>query len=880
NSPFSTIQDAYNAAAAGDTIKLKHGTYTGTGNRNITIAKNIVIMSGTGTQGGADSTSLDLQNNNYRHFTIGNSTTLDTGVVFIGLTFKNSNYSTNGGSIYVYNSSPRFKNCVFENNRSYLGHGGALWIKDTNDDTYSTSPVFQNCTFNNNSAKNSGGAICIEGYEGDLVFRSCTFTENNALSTESQLSSNYGGAIFFNSRDSDSDFTASFTDCVFDDNKAESGRYSGWGGAVYGESDHEDVTPLKFTRCYFRGNTAKGKQNGFGGALHANNIGVELVNCSITGNTATTNSEALNYYGRGGAIYLNTSSDLKIINCTIAGNTASSVYSSSDWGGGIYAYSSASSEFTMFNTIVWGNTADDYESIYRHSNITLTFDYNNIADYDYTLASNSTAIDPGFTNASNNDYTLSSSSYLAGAGASTFDGIAAPTNDIASSARPNPSGTSPDLGAHESAQSGSPNPGQVQGLSVASRDGGAVLSWSANTDSDMDSYKIYKSTTSGFTPSSTTLLATVNHPTATYTVTSLTNGTTYYFLLQAVDDDGNLGLYSTQVSVVPAYAGPVWWVATNGSSTNAGSSSSPFSTLSSAYSAAADGDTITFKDGTFTGSGNRNITFSSSKNVVINSLNGAASSILDAGAASRHFTFNSGVTSTFEVIGLTLKNGQNTSGGSIYINSASPKFKNCIIRDNTASASATVYGGAIYITGTSSSPTFSNCQIVSNTAETTGSGSNSASGGAIYVYTGSPVFTDCQINYNTTSARYYGMGGAVYLAQADHRNTDPVTFRRCQFIGNSNASTYDGYVYGGGLVIQREAVLSGCLIAGNTGSSPARHAYGGGIHVDLASFGNEVGEVLIVNSTIAGNSIFAPSSYTSYGGGININANEDVIMFN
>ena len=246
------------------------------------------------------------------------------------------------------------------------------------------------------------------------------------------------------------------------------------------------------------------------------------------------------------------------------------------------------------------------------------------------MASNSTAIDPGFTNASNNDYTLSSSSYLAGGGASTFDGIAAPNNDIASSARPNPSGTSPDLGAHESAQSGSPNPGQVQGLSAAVRDGGAVLSWTANTDSDMASYKIYKSTTSGFTPSSTTLLATVSHPTATYTATSLTNGTTYYFLLSAIDADGNEGLYSRQVSVVPEYAGPVWWVATNGSSTNAGSSSSPFSTLSSAYSAAADGDTITFKDGTFIGPGNRGIAFSSSKNVVINSLNGAASTTLDA----------------------------------------------------------------------------------------------------------------------------------------------------------------------------------------------------------------------------------------------------------
>jgi len=887
NSPFSTIQDAYNAAAAGDTIKLKPGTYTGAGNRNITIAKNIVITS----RGGADSTSLDLQNNNYRHFTIGTTATLDTGVVFIGLTFKNSNYSYTGGSIYLYNSSPRFKNCVFENNKAYSSYGGAIHIKDNND-THLTSPVFQNCTFKDNSAKSHAGAIYIEGYEGTPVFRGCTFTGNNSLSTYSQYTSNYGGAVYLLSRDTT--FTASFADCVFDSNKAESGYYSGYGGAVYAQSYNEDTRPATFVRSYFRGNTAKGRQNGYGGALNMD-IGFELVNCSITGNTATTSSTSSYYYGRGGAIYIDTyqrynssgspsyylGGDSKIINCTIAGNTASSTYSSSDWGGGIYANALASTEFTMFNTIIWGNTSDNYESIYRSStNMTLTFDYNNIADYDYTLASNSTASDPGFTNASNNDYTLSSSSYLLGVGAATYDGNAAPSNDIASSARPNPSGSSPDLGAHESSLSGSPNPGQVQSLSAAARDGGAVLSWTANTDSDMASYKIYKSTTSGFTPSSSTLLATVSHPTATYTATGLTNGTTYYFSLSAIDTDGNAGLYSTQVSVVPNYAGPVWWVATNGSSSNVGSSSSPFSTLSSAYSAAADGDTITFKDGTFTGSGNRNITFSSSKNVVINSLNGAASSILDAGAASRHFTFNSGVDSTFEVIGLTLKNGNNYQGGSIYINSASPKFKNCTIRDNTASASATVYGGAIYITGTSSSPTFSNCQIVSNTAETTGSGSNSASGGAIYVISGSPVFTDCQINYNTTSARYYGMGGAVYLAQSDHRNTDPVTFRRCQFIGNSNTSTYNGYVYGGGLGIQREAVLSGCLIAGNTGSSAARHAYGGGIHVDLASFGNEVGEVLIVNSTIVGNSIFAPSSYTSYGGGINIIANEDVIMFN
>ena len=162
---------------------------------------------------------------------------------------------------------------MFENNRAYSGSGGALWIKDNND-THLTSPVFQNCTFNNNSAKSNGGAIFIQGYEGTPLFRSCTFNENNALSTYSQYSNNYGGAVYLYSNDTT--FTASFADCVFDSNKAESGNYSGYGGAVYAVSYNEDTRPIKFTRSYFRGNTAKGRQNGYGGALYLD-VGFEFM---------------------------------------------------------------------------------------------------------------------------------------------------------------------------------------------------------------------------------------------------------------------------------------------------------------------------------------------------------------------------------------------------------------------------------------------------------------------------------------------------------------------------------------------------------------------------------------------------------------------------
>ena len=63
----------------------------------------------------------------------------------------------------------------------------------------------------------------------------------------------------------------------------------------------------------------------------------------------------------------------------------------------------------------------------------------------------------------------------------------------------------------------------------------AVLTWTANSESDLASYKVYGGTSA--TP--TTLLSTVTSGTETYTHSSLTNGTTYYYRISAVDDEGS-----------------------------------------------------------------------------------------------------------------------------------------------------------------------------------------------------------------------------------------------------------------------------------------------------------------------------------------------------
>src|SRR5262249_21206011 len=85
--------------------------------------------------------------------------------------------------------------------------------------------------------------------------------------------------------------------------------------------------------------------------------------------------------------------------------------------------------------------------------------------------------------------------------------------------------------------------------------GQVSLSWSASTDNiGVTGYSVYRSTTSGFTPSTANRIAQVTG--TSYTDTGLAPGT-YYYKVQAVDAAGNLSASSPQASaVVPADTTP------------------------------------------------------------------------------------------------------------------------------------------------------------------------------------------------------------------------------------------------------------------------------------------------------------------------------------
>lgn len=73
------------------------------------------------------------------------------------------------------------------------------------------------------------------------------------------------------------------------------------------------------------------------------------------------------------------------------------------------------------------------------------------------------------------------------------------------------------------------------------------LTWLANTESDLDSYKIYAGTANN----PTTLLTTIPAPGITFLHNTLINGTTYYYRISAVDQVGNESPLSPSIFAKP-----------------------------------------------------------------------------------------------------------------------------------------------------------------------------------------------------------------------------------------------------------------------------------------------------------------------------------------
>jgi subtilisin family serine protease/fibronectin type 3 domain-containing protein len=91
-------------------------------------------------------------------------------------------------------------------------------------------------------------------------------------------------------------------------------------------------------------------------------------------------------------------------------------------------------------------------------------------------------------------------------------------------------------------------PAAPTGLTATAGNGSVSLSWAGNTEPDLAGYNLYRSTSAGVqgTKVNTTLIGGTS-----FTNSGLTNGTTYYYMVTAVDVNGNESAPSVQKSATP-----------------------------------------------------------------------------------------------------------------------------------------------------------------------------------------------------------------------------------------------------------------------------------------------------------------------------------------
>ncbi|MBN1884346.1 MAG: T9SS type A sorting domain-containing protein [Candidatus Krumholzibacteriota bacterium] len=264
-----TIQAAIDAATAGSLILLSDGTFTGSGNRDVSVGIPCTIRSESGDPAAC---VIDCQGNETtprRALTI-QSVTGGT-VLLADLTIRNG-WRNYGGGVQANASDVDIDGCRFEQCTS--SDGGGVFYTDA------ASGTVTDCLFTGNSASNAGGGLRVNP-DCTVLVQDCDFEGNYGHWGGGALYAYYG--------------TLSASGCLFDGNDSYA-----WGGAVHFDygSGHE------INNSTFYGNAAPS-----GGAIYLRHgASVTVSHCILASSTV------------GAATYCSVDSEVEFICNDVYGN--------------------------------------------------------------------------------------------------------------------------------------------------------------------------------------------------------------------------------------------------------------------------------------------------------------------------------------------------------------------------------------------------------------------------------------------------------------------------------------------------------------------------------------------------------------------------------
>jgi len=144
-----TIQAGINMAVGGDTVRVGDGIYSGDGNRDIYVDRNIVLESDNGPARTIISCE-GTENDEHRGFLC---VTGSTGGTIDGFTVTGGYVGDGGGAIKFIFGSPLVTNCTLRDNEGGT-FGGAIYVY------VRTAPTIDHCTIMGNTAVAGAAIIC------------------------------------------------------------------------------------------------------------------------------------------------------------------------------------------------------------------------------------------------------------------------------------------------------------------------------------------------------------------------------------------------------------------------------------------------------------------------------------------------------------------------------------------------------------------------------------------------------------------------------------------------------------------------------------------------------------------------------------------------